>query len=134
MSAIYTCGRCGRAVSKSTRVCPHCGARLAGIKCQNCGFIGSETDFVADRCPKCHSVVHIPTPKYRPSTPKKRYVPGLFVAIVSLVLTFVFPILAGLLCIYVALKAEEKAAKIIGWVGLALNLLILIGIILAGSI
>lgn len=59
MSAIYTCGRCGRSVTKTTRVCPHCGAQLAGIKCQNCGFIGSETDFAGDRCPKCRSVVYV---------------------------------------------------------------------------
>lgn len=57
MAAIYTCGSCGRSVTKTTRVCPHCGARLSGIKCQSCGFVGTETDFTGDRCPKCRSVV-----------------------------------------------------------------------------
>jgi predicted amidophosphoribosyltransferase len=59
MVAVYTCGCCGKPVSKSTRVCPHCGARLAGIKCQSCGFVGSESDFAGDRCPKCRSVVRV---------------------------------------------------------------------------
>ena len=57
MSTRYTCGHCGRTVSKSTRVCPHCGTRLGGIRCNNCGFLGSETDFLGDRCPKCGSQV-----------------------------------------------------------------------------
>ena len=70
MSAIYTCGRCGRGVTKTTRVCPHCGARLAGIKCQTCGFIGSETDFAGDRCPKCRSVVRVSRQKPTSAAPK----------------------------------------------------------------
>lgn len=57
MTAVYTCGRCGSAVSKSTRVCPQCGANLAGIRCQQCGFVGGASDFVGDLCPKCRSVV-----------------------------------------------------------------------------
>ena len=70
MAAIYTCGRCGRVVSKSTTVCPGCGARLSGIKCQNCGFIGSKTDFAGDRCPKCRSVVRVP--RQQSSSSKKQ--------------------------------------------------------------
>jgi len=54
----YTCGRCGGTVSKSTKTCPHCFAHLAYIKCQSCGFTGSESDFYNDRCPKCGSVVY----------------------------------------------------------------------------
>jgi RNA polymerase subunit RPABC4/transcription elongation factor Spt4 len=71
MYAIYTCGHCGRSVTKTTRVCPHCGARLAGIKCQSCGFVGSETDFAGDRCPKCRSVVRVSSQKSSQSTCKK---------------------------------------------------------------
>jgi RNA polymerase subunit RPABC4/transcription elongation factor Spt4 len=59
---IYTCGRCGGAVSKSTTVCPHCGAHLAGIRCRTCNFVGSERDFPNDRCPKCGSVVQTGRP------------------------------------------------------------------------
>jgi len=54
----YSCGRCGRIVSKSTRICPYCSAHLAGIRCKNCNFTGSESDFFGDRCPKCGSVVY----------------------------------------------------------------------------
>jgi len=55
----FTCGHCGRDVSKETRVCPHCRALLSGIKCRACGFVGSESNFVGDRCPKCRSQVTI---------------------------------------------------------------------------
>jgi hypothetical protein len=44
-------------VRKNTAICPHCGARLSGIRCRNCGFSGTIADFANDRCPKCGSVV-----------------------------------------------------------------------------
>lgn len=50
---MYTCGRCGGAIHKDTKICPHCRANLAGIRCQNCHFVGGEAEFVNDRCPKC---------------------------------------------------------------------------------
>ena len=54
---MYTCGRCGGVVDKSTRRCPHCSALLAGIRCTGCGFVGGEGDFPGDRCPKCGAAV-----------------------------------------------------------------------------
>ena len=141
MSAVYTCGRCGRGVTKTTRICPHCGARLAGIKCQSCGFVGSETDFAGDRCPKCRSVVHVPRPRPsapskprpRPSAPSKPYVPGLALALLSVILAIVcaylvLPIFLGL---YVALKAEKKAAKVLGWVAVSINAVLLLVLLAA---
>lgn len=135
---MYKCSRCGAIMGQPLDRCPSCNALLSGVKCESCGYIGGKSEFIKNnhRCPKCQSIAHIPSMP-RPSTPSKPskpYVPGLFVAIVSLVLTFIFPILAGLLCIYVALKAEKKAAKVLGWVGLALNVLILIVVAIAGSI
>jgi DNA-directed RNA polymerase subunit RPC12/RpoP len=56
--SLYTCGRCGKVVDKSSRVCPHCGARLGNIKCKNCGFSGSEEDFIGDRCPRCNTSIN----------------------------------------------------------------------------
>jgi hypothetical protein len=56
--SLYTCGRCGKVVDKSSRVCTHCGARLGNIKCKNCGFSGSEEDFVGDRCPRCNTSIN----------------------------------------------------------------------------
>jgi DNA-directed RNA polymerase subunit RPC12/RpoP len=53
----YQCSRCGKTVSKSDRVCPHCRALLAGIRCTRCGFVGVEKDFANDLCPKCGSYV-----------------------------------------------------------------------------
>jgi len=93
MSTTYTCGRCGRSVTKSTRVCPHCGAQLAGIKCQNCGFAGSETDFIADRCPQCNSVVQMPqsAPSSRPSGKTNSLaIASLVLGIVSIPLLFCY--------------------------------------------
>ena len=52
-------------------------------------------------------------------------------AIIGLVLTFLFPVFAGLLCIYVARKTEDKTAKIVGWVGVALNALALFFVLIA---
>jgi hypothetical protein len=56
-STRFTCGNCGKTVSKNATCCPHCGARLANIKCQNCGYIGTKLDFRNNTCPKCHSRV-----------------------------------------------------------------------------
>ena len=57
----YTCGKCGGSISKTTHICPHCRANLSGIRCKNCGFVGSELSFIGDRCPKCYTYRH-PTP------------------------------------------------------------------------
>ena len=59
MSTTYSCGRCGAAVSKSAKTCPHCSARLAGIRCTQCKFVGSEDDFPGDLCPECGAKVSI---------------------------------------------------------------------------
>jgi len=58
----YTCGHCQKSVSKDSTVCPHCGARLVGIKCRNCGFSGARADFQNDLCPKCGSAVTAAAP------------------------------------------------------------------------
>jgi hypothetical protein len=58
----YRCSNCHRSVEKSSRHCPHCGICLSGIKCSFCGFVGSEGDFILDRCPKCR--FHVDIPKY----------------------------------------------------------------------
>lgn len=63
---IYRCGNCSRIVTKDTTVCPDCGARLSGIRCTSCGFIGSKSDFLLDRCPKCGGTVYVP----RADTPR----------------------------------------------------------------
>jgi hypothetical protein len=56
-STRYNYDHFGKTVSKDTAVCPHCGAHLVGIKCTNCGFVGSKSDFKNDRCPRCNSYV-----------------------------------------------------------------------------
>jgi RNA polymerase subunit RPABC4/transcription elongation factor Spt4 len=66
--SVYSCGRCGRAVSKDTQVCPSCGAHLAGIKCTHCGFIGSRDDFPLDVCPRCHRRIRPQTTSPSPLT------------------------------------------------------------------
>jgi hypothetical protein len=146
---MYRCSRCRATMSQPLDRCPSCGALLSGVKCEACGYIGGKSEFIKNnhRCPKCQSIAHIPSiprpspskpskpsvPRPSPSKPSKPYVPGLFMAIVGLVLTCIFPILAGLLCIYVALKAEKKAAKVLGWVGFALNVIPLL-ILIVGAI
>ena len=46
-------------MGRTIRVCPHCHSALTRIECHHCGFVGSETDFAADRCPICRSSVAI---------------------------------------------------------------------------
>ncbi len=53
----YSCGKCGSAVPKDAGRCPHCGARLSGIRCGSCGHVGGSSDFVGDMCPRCGSAV-----------------------------------------------------------------------------
>lgn len=64
---VYTCGHCGKAISKSTRTCPHCRVSLSGIKCQACSYVGDESDFADDRCPRCGTQV------VRPATAKGQF-------------------------------------------------------------
>jgi len=52
----YSCSKCNGLVSKYTKICPHCHIRLSGIQCMNCRYIGDESDFLLDRCPKCGSI------------------------------------------------------------------------------
>jgi len=42
--------------------CPHCGAWLSGVRCDNCRYTGSKSEFINNghRCPKCGSSVNIP--------------------------------------------------------------------------
>ena len=54
---IYKCSHCGKQVSRTTSVCPHCNGNLVAVKCRVCGYGSSGVDFVGDRCPKCHSDV-----------------------------------------------------------------------------
>ena len=51
----FTCSKCGKSISSTTSVCPHCGISLAGIRCSKCGHTGSSTDFIGNICPKCHA-------------------------------------------------------------------------------
>ena len=53
----FTCSKCGKSISSTANVCPNCGARLAGVRCRHCGFTGSSTDFIGNRCPQCHVAV-----------------------------------------------------------------------------
>lgn len=53
----YKCSNCGSAISKNAAICPNCHARLAGIRCQSCGFVGGTGDFLNDRCPRCSTIV-----------------------------------------------------------------------------
>ena len=68
MSLVFRCTGCGGSVSKDASRCPHCSSLLKGIRCTACRFVGSEGDFLGDRCPKCGNGVYIdraPTPKPR---------------------------------------------------------------------
>ena len=42
----FTCSKCGKSVSGTASVCPHCGINLAGVRCSHCGYTGSAADFL----------------------------------------------------------------------------------------
>jgi hypothetical protein len=130
MSAIYTCGRCGRSVSKTTTVCPHCSAILSGIKCQNCGFVGLKTDFIQDRCPRCNTV-HISS---QPATPVMGICEGCGQSINTSDLTcshcgytrwgvIITNAIFALICFYVAMLFTST---ILRWGGAVLGLFLLL--------
>ena len=56
----------------------------------------------------------------------KEGVPGPGLAILSLVLTFFLPILAGALALFVAIKTDQKLAKTVAVIAVALNALLLL--------
>ena len=53
----YRCKSCNGLISRTTRVCPHCGIFLAYIECKHCGFQGDEEAFRNDICPNCGKLV-----------------------------------------------------------------------------
>jgi len=108
----YTCGKCYRDVPPGIDRCPHCGVLLLGTKCRNCGY-ESLSSFT--RCPKCDTVIH------KQSTP---FVPGLGSAILSLVLTFILPIFAGVVSFYIMRHTDHKVAKKVARVVVAINVII----------
>ena len=70
---IYRCGHCGAQVTRQAASCPQCHAILNGVRCEQCSFTGTESDFVGDRCPKCGSIVVISAgAPYQPPPPRPR--------------------------------------------------------------
>lgn len=62
---MYKCTKCGKEFYSDVPPdnCPYCHVRFSGIKCEGCGYVGSKSDFVNNRCPKCSRIVHIPSEK-----------------------------------------------------------------------
>ena len=60
---MYQCSNCGHTMSTPKDVCPSCKVILSGVKCQACQYVGGKQVFIDNnhRCPKCGSVVDIPT-------------------------------------------------------------------------
>ena len=65
---MYHCTKCGGSMSYPHDKCPHCGVWLTGVRCNNCYYTGSKTEFISNnhRCPKCGTRVIIP---YSTSSP-----------------------------------------------------------------
>lgn len=53
---MYKCSHCGASLPEPMSKCPNCGVMLLGVKCNYCGYVGSETEFKKNenRCPKCN--------------------------------------------------------------------------------
>lgn len=51
--AKYFCENCGAEVLSKARFCPHCGKFFSAVRCPNCSFTGSVTEF-RNGCPVCH--------------------------------------------------------------------------------
>ncbi|WP_420628186.1 hypothetical protein [Candidatus Leptofilum sp.] len=109
-------------MSKPLDRCPSCLAIISGVKCNSCSYVGGKSEFISNnhRCPKCNSIVRVP------GVPRLAS-PGLGMAILGTVLgllDLVFPFLCFIslpLCIFVALKAKEQKARIVAYIGIAIN-------------
>lgn len=68
----FYCENCGRRVSESDEVCPHCGAFFTAIKCPHCGYRGKTHEF-GNGCPKCGYLANRPPAASRPSSSPDRH-------------------------------------------------------------
>jgi len=107
MGAVYTCSGCHAVVARDASVCPHCHALLSGIRCTSCGFVGPESSFAHDLCPRCGSRVNrVPQQSRTPNTGQRLRDNWWFIA---LLLFFFFP--AGLIMLW--LNGWAKRTKVI---------------------
>ena len=51
----YMC-KCGATVARDANYCPSCRRSLGGIQCKSCGFVGNESHFAHDTCPRCREL------------------------------------------------------------------------------
>lgn len=53
---MYKCSNCGISLPEPMSKCPNCGVMLLGVKCNYCGYTGTEAEFKKNenRCPKCN--------------------------------------------------------------------------------
>ena len=120
-------------MKKDAISCPNCHAILRGIKCMNSGFIGSQDEFRADRCPKCRTIVQKPSSKSVPITGSSSAIGVLILSILwsGLVIgikdfgcwaPLVSVFIAGC-CIGVAQGSIKTKSKVIAYIGLAITLI-----------
>jgi hypothetical protein len=83
-----------------------------------CSRCGGSVRINAEYCPHCGVQL------------KGLYTPGFGLANLSLILSVFIPVLPGVLCLWVALKAVKKGARIVGWIGVALNAVLLLAVII----
>lgn len=51
--AKFFCENCGAEVLSKARFCPHCGKFFSAVRCPNCNYTGSVSEFRTG-CPVCH--------------------------------------------------------------------------------
>ncbi len=101
---------------------------LNNYRCEHCGhfFQTFEKVKIGDKCPNCHLTVGKIT-----TTKPQKWIPGNNAAIFFTILAIILPVIPGGVCLYIALKGQERSVRTIAWVGVAISVLFLIVLIYA---
>jgi hypothetical protein len=97
---MYKCTKCGGTMITPLDRCPHCGVLLSGVRCDNCKYIGSKTEYILNnhRCPKCGKNVYIPAASGNDGTPST--LKTIFLIILSIII--------GGICIWLSIVFKNS--------------------------
>ena len=63
---MYKCSNCQHLMDAAYEECPNCGAVFTGVRCENCDYGGTKSEFEdnGNRCPRCNSVLRVDESEY----------------------------------------------------------------------
>ena len=99
MKARFFCDNCGREVAAGASLCPACGRPFKGVRCPECGYVGSASEF-GRGCPSCgflEQEKREPEPARAGPQAHARVLPALFYRVAAGVLIALMVLLVALL-------------------------------------